>query len=124
MAVYRGLLRADIQEERLRLWNNELVLVESATKARLSFVISVLKSGPKLLWTLAAAEQGWVASVRESKAWLHQQLKGLGPDKLGAQSNPDYYKVCRIKKASQHARLQRALNVKWEEWHRLPSFGH
>ena len=134
MTMYRGLLRATVPEDTLRYWNNSLVLaslgladpMQLLHEARLSFVVSAFKSGPQLLWTLAAAEGLWLKSVRDSRDWLHRQLKGLGPDKLGAQWDPNYVQVCRaqpdvfkrwIKKAAFHARLQHELVTKWKEWH-------
>ena len=134
MTMYRGLLRATVPEDQLRYWNNSMVLAtlgladphQLLHEARLSFVVSAFRSGPQLLWTLAAAEGLWLNSVRDSRDWLHCQLKGLGPDKFGVQWNPNYEKVCReqpdvfkrwIKKAAHHARLQHELVAKWQEFH-------
>ena len=134
MSMYRGLLRATHPDTILRFWNNSMVLSEVGlasplqllTEARLSYVISVCKSGPPLLWSLAAAEKDWICSVREDKEWPHTQLKGEGPDRFGALWAPDYTKeiVDRpnvfkrwIRKASKHAILQHRLNCQWREWH-------
>ena len=134
MSMYRGLLRATLPDTTLRFWNNSMVLSEVGlasplqllTEARLSYVISVCKSGPSLLWSLAAAEKDWIYSVRENKEWLHAQLKGEGPDRFGTLWAPDYNKeiVDRpnvfkrwIRKASKHAILQHRLNCQWREWH-------
>ena len=134
MNMYRGLLRAETPDPQLRLWNNNMVLAAVGLpdplsflhEARLSFAISASKSGPKLLWTLAAAEAHWLSALRDSKQWLHQQLRGQGPDRYGTMWAPDYTTELTqrpdvfkrwIRKASAHARLQLRLNTAWTEWH-------
>ena len=84
------------------------------------------KSGPPALWTLAAVEGAWLSSLRGSRDWLHDQLKGGGPDRFGNPWNPDYWTEIQqqperfkrwIKKASSHSRQQHALLTYWQEWH-------
>ena len=95
-------------------------------EARLGFAISMCKSGPPTLWAIAAIEEGWLSSLRESKNWLHDQLKGRGPDRFGNVWSPDYWYEIRnrpdtfkrwIKMASNHAKLQHEVQTHWREWH-------
>ena len=134
LAMYRGLLRADFPEQQLRTWNNNMVLAAVGMpdpmiflhESKLSFAISIVKSGPRLLWTLAAAEEQWLSSLRESKHWLHQQLKGNGPDRCGALWNPNYLEELTfrpdgfkrwLRRASEHAKIQHRIQTHWCEWH-------
>ena len=95
-------------------------------EARLSFVVSIFRSGPPLLWGLAAAERSWLTSLRQAKSWLHEQLKGCGPDRFGTLWSPDYAQEAKarpssfkrwIRRAATHSRLQRELHTHWIEWH-------
>ena len=134
LSMYRGLLRADHPELQLRMWNNHMVLAAVGLpdpmfflyEAKLSFAISAVRSGPRFLWTLAAAEEKWLSSLRESKQWLHSNLKGNGPDRFGAMWNPNYMEELTmrpdgfkrwIRRASEHAKLQHRIQTHWNEWH-------
>ena len=134
MAMYRSLLRAEIPDTTLRYWNNNMVLkavglaepLQLLHEARLSFVVSMFRSGPPSLWGLAAIEKSWLSSIRQAKCWMHEQIKGCGPDRFGnlwspnyaqeAQERPDSFKRW-IRRAAHHSRLQRQLHTHWIEWH-------
>ena len=134
MSMYRGLLRPEVPEEQLRLWNNNMVQAAVGLsdplcflhEARLSFATSAVCNGPPQLWTLAAAESNWLRGLRESKCWMHDQLRGCGPDRMGAMWNPDYLEEMSrrpqsfkrwIRRAAEHGRLQHRLQTYWSEWH-------
>ena len=134
LSMYRGLLRAEVPDPVLRFWNNNLVIaavglahpLQLLHEARLSFVVSIFKSGPRILWSLAAAERSWLKSIREAKAWMHENLKGRGPDKFGSFWQPSYAQEAQmrpgsfkrwIRSAASHASLQFALVNHWTEWH-------
>ena len=95
--LYRGIVRSEVGEETQRGWNDDRVLaflnMPNAQcllhEARLSYMVSVLNTGPSILRRLAAGEQRWLMAVRNAGDWLYYQLRGLGPDKFGNLWNPD-----------------------------------
>ena len=77
--MYRGIARGEVGEEEQRRWNDERLLAYLELpcaqtllhEARLSYMISALRSGPQVLWRLAASEQYWLRGVREAVVWAH-----------------------------------------------------
>ena len=134
MAFYRGLARAEIAEEELRLWNNDRVRAHvqlpSATVilhgARLRYAISIYRSAPSTLWSLLSSEGNWIRALEEAQVWFFAQLKGYGPDRNGHEWRPDLHQWRMqdgasmskwIRRAEQHDILQHTKQTEWEEWH-------
>lgn len=132
--MYRGIARGEVGEEEQRRWNDERLLAYLELpcaqtllhEARLSYMISALRSGPQVLWRLAASEQYWLRGVREAVVWAHTQLCGIGPDRFGNFWNPDMEECAKnnpkrfkkwIRQAVAHACAQQKLRTEWEEWH-------
>ena len=134
MALYRGLARADIHEDELRLWSHDRVLaylqVPSPTVilhvARLRYLTSLWRSAPGTLYHLIGAEKRWLAELHESQEWLAEQLQGYGPDSNGHPWTPDWNGWSNggsgamkswIKKAKRIAVLKHTRHVGWREFH-------
>ena len=134
MALYRGLARADIHEDDLRLWSHDRVLaylqMPSPTiiihVARLRYLTSLWRSAPGTLYHLIGAEKSWLGGLHESQEWLAEQLKGYGPDANGHPWTPDWQGWSHsgggamkswIKKAKRIAVLKHVRKVGWREFH-------
>ena len=134
LTLYRGLARATIDAEVLRLWNHDRVMAYLELpsprvlliEAQLRYGLSLCRSGPTMLWYLLCAEQGWLQSFRNSLEWLQANLRGYGPNKLGQPFSPHWDSWFRsnqdavrswIGKAKAHAVLQHCIQVQWKEWH-------
>ena len=132
--MYRGLCRAQIPDPELRFWNDERVLsylkmpdVDTLLHgARLRYSLSLGRSAPPALWHILAVEKKWLRTLQQSQQWLLTQVQGFGPKKDGSQIAFDFdYSIRRgcnnfrgwIKRASEHAILQREINTTWKEWH-------
>ena len=50
---------------------------------RLRYATSIYRSGPTTLWTLMAADKGWLHCFQEAFHWMLENLKGYGPDSQG-----------------------------------------
>ena len=132
--MYRGIARSVVGEEEQRSWNDDRMLafmiLPSAQcllhEARLSYMVSVLSTGPEILKRLAAGEKHWLQAVRNAGDWLHRQLRGLGPDKYGnlwdpdlescAKENPKQFKKW-VRMAVQNECGQTRPQTEWREWH-------
>ena len=134
MKMYRGIIRTTVKEPELRFWNNDRVLsflelpspAALLHDARLRYSLSLLRHGPKQLWTLLIAEREWLALLRESIDWMQEQLVGYGPDRQGNPFAPNWNQWFReqptaikgwISKAVRHHTLQHHIKTQWEEWH-------
>ena len=134
MAMYRGLIRPIIAEPVLRFWNHARILefleLPSAEiilhDARLRYSLSLLKSGPSMLWHLLAVEGEWLSLLQDSLTWMTGQLKGYGPDRTGRDFQQDWHTLFKqqpnsskawLGKACRHAILQFGIRTQWTEWH-------
>ena len=98
-SFYRGLVRAEVQESELRLWNNDRVRAflqlpspqELLHGSRLRYSLSLYGSAPATLWTLIGCEGRWLSCWREAQLWFLDQLRGYGPDKNGNDWRPDLH---------------------------------
>ena len=134
MAFYRGLARAEIGEEDLRLWNNDrvraYVQLPSAMVilhgARLRYAISIYRTAPNTLWSLLSSERNWLCALEAAQVWFYEQLKGYGPDRHGHEWRPERHQWRMqdgasmskwIRRAEQHDILQHTKQTEWEEWH-------
>ena len=133
-ALYRGIARATIPEEKLRIWNQDKVLAFLQLPSpeiiihvsRLRFMTSLWRSAPNTLLHLIGAEGQWLQELQKSQAWMEDQLKGYGPDRHGHPWRPpwDLWKQeggCSMKnwirKAKQYAVIKHARTVDWREFH-------
>ena len=132
-SMYRSLVRCDVPELDLRLWNNDRVLaylgMPSAeviiASARLRYSMTLYNSAPAAVWHLLAAEEGWLEQLRLDQDWMRDQLKGYGPRPSW---DPNFHDWCNnstrsfkpwIGKAVEHDVLQKKKEVEWREWHFL-----
>ena len=133
-SLYRGLVRAEVHESELRLWNNDRVRAylqlpspqELLHGSRLRYSLSLYGSAPATLWTLIGCEGRWLACWREAQLWFLDQLKGYGPDKNGNDWRPDLHawglqnpKGMKkwIRRAEEVCQLNHARWTEWREWH-------
>ena len=131
---YRGLARAEIPEEDLRLWSHDKILAFLRVPSpevllhvsRLRYMISLWNSAPATLLHLIGAEQSWLGELQESQHWMEEQLRGYGPDSNGHPWTPDWSgwrcgggqaMKSWIKKAKQIAILRHTRRVEWREFH-------
>ena len=134
MGFYRGLARATIKEEDLRIWSHDKLLAFLQLPkpevilhvSRLRYLISVHNNGPATLWHLIGVEKKWLAEVQESLYWMDCNLRGYGPDKSGHEWRPAWSSWFVnggragknwIRKAKQHAALEHSKQVEWKEFH-------
>ena len=132
--MYRGIARATIKEEDLRMWSHDKLLAylqlpkpEAIVHvSRLRYLISVYNSGPETLWHLIGVEKKWLAEVQESLYWMECNLKGYGPDQSGHEWRPAWSSWFEnggragkswIRKAKDHAILEHSKQVEWKEFH-------
>ena len=132
--MHRGLIRPLISEPILRYWNHARILefLELPSPevilhdARLRYSLSLLKSGPSMLWHILTVEEEWLSLLRESLCWMTGQLRGYGPDRSGRDFHQDWHSCFQhhpnsakawIGKACRHAILQQGIRTQWLEWH-------
>ena len=94
--------------------------------ARVAFFTTAIHSGPDLLWTLIGAERSWLNRVYAGVAWLHQQLHNSTQFSQlhefeeawisGVLNKGPKWRGW-IKRAKQHAILQRQNQVTKMSWH-------
>ena len=133
-SFYRSLVRADVHECELRLWNQDRVRAylqlpspgELLHGARLRYALSLYRSPPDTLWTLVGCERKWYMQLVEAQDWFYQQLRGYGPDRSGHQWKPNLHDwrlqngrsmSSWIRKAEEVAQLNHKKWVDWREWH-------
>ena len=134
MSLYRGLTRATVPEEQLRLWSHDRVLAflrmpspECVVHAaRLRYMMSLWRSAPSTLLHLVGAEGKWLAELQESQLWMAEELRGYGPDAHGHPWTPAWEQWKQtggggmkgwIRKAKTCAILRHARKIGWREFH-------
>ena len=132
--MYRGILRCEIPELDLRLWNNDRILARLGlpsvevllSSARLRYSTTLYSSAPDAVWHLLAAEGDWLEQLRQDYDWFLYQLAGYGPGPSGNPWSPDIHQWCMenlksfkpwIGRAVMHDTLQHKKEVDWREWH-------
>lgn len=134
MKMYRGIARAETQEEELRYWTDGQVCAYVGApspqvllhEARLSYFASLVRSGPKELWALCHNNGPWYEAIEKAFEWLNYNTAGYHVEKDALyraehwidfiEKEPARWKQW-IKRARVHCIKQEAISNHIQHWH-------
>ena len=134
MRMYRGIARAEIQEEDLRYWTDGQVCAYIGAPSpqvllheeRLSYFASLVRSGPRELWALCHHNGQWYEAVEKAFEWLNFNTAGYHVEKDACyrannwinfiEQEPGRWKQW-IKRARVHCIKQEAISNHIQHWH-------